>query len=101
MSSGIAPSALIIPLDVHIHKLARNLGLTARTTAGWKAAEDVTRALARLDPADPVKYDFSLCHLGMVQGCRSRRDPVACEGCGVMPVCRHWIGGAGRVRSGS
>ncbi len=88
--SSLPPSALVIPLDVHIHKLSRNLGLTTRSTAGWKAAEDVTRALARLDADDPVKYDFSLCHLGMVQACPSRRDAVRCEGCGVKPVCRHW-----------
>ena len=89
--SWLPPSQLIVPLDVHIHKLARNLGLTQRRSAGWKAAEDVTRELARLDPEDPVKYDFSLCHLGMVQACPSRRDAVRCEGCGVKPVCRHWI----------
>lgn len=88
--TAIPPSALVIPLDVHIHKLSRNLGLTTRATASWKAAEDVTRELARLDPSDPVKYDFSLCHLGMVQSCPSRRDPVRCDGCGVKPVCRHW-----------
>jgi uncharacterized protein (TIGR02757 family) len=88
--TAIPPSALVIPLDVHVHKLSRNLGLTSRATASWKAAEDVTRALARLDPDDPVKYDFSLCHLGMVQTCPSRRDPVRCDGCGVRPVCRHW-----------
>jgi uncharacterized protein (TIGR02757 family) len=88
--ASIPASALVIPLDVHIHKLSRNLGLTTRSTAGWKAAEDVTRALARLDAEDPVKYDFSLCHLGMVQSCPSRRDAVRCDGCGVKPVCRHW-----------
>lgn len=89
--SWLPPSMLIVPLDVHIHKLAKNLGLTKRRSAGWKAAEDITRELSRLDPADPVKYDFSLCHLGMVQACPSRRDAVRCEGCGVKPVCRHWI----------
>lgn len=87
-------SRLIIPVDTHIHKLSRNLGLTARTSADFRAAEEITAALARLDPEDPVKYDFSLCHLGMLQTCPSKRDPVACEGCGVKPVCRHWRRGA-------
>ena len=41
-------------------------------------------------PGDPVGYDFSLCHMGMLQRCPSRRDPVRCEGCGVQPVCIHW-----------
>lgn len=88
--ADIPPSALFMPLDVHIHKLSRNLGLTGRATASHLAAVDITRELSRLDPADPVKYDFSLCHLGMVQSCPSRRDPEKCEGCGVKPVCRHW-----------
>lgn len=86
----IPTSVLVMPLDVHIHKLALNLGLTTRATPSFAAALDVTRALARFDPHDPVKYDFALCHLGMLQRCPSRRDPVACEGCGVRPVCRHW-----------
>jgi len=85
-------SMLLVPVDTHIHKLSRNLGLTRRKDVSWKTAEEITKALRKLDPADPVKYDFSLCHLGMLQRCPSRRDPVRCEGCGVQPVCRHWSG---------
>ncbi|HEY8087575.1 MAG TPA: TIGR02757 family protein [Polyangiaceae bacterium] len=81
---------LLVPVDVHIHRLARNLGLTRRPELSWRTTEEITAALARLDPRDPVRYDFSLCHMGMLQGCPSRRDPVRCEGCGVMPVCVHW-----------
>ena len=86
----ISPSLLVIPLDTHIHKLSRNIGLTLRKAADYRAAEEITAALARLDPDDPTKYDFSLCHLGMVQSCPSQKDPVRCTGCGVKPVCRHW-----------
>ncbi|WP_231511468.1 TIGR02757 family protein [Chondromyces apiculatus] len=86
----IPPRALVIPVDVHIQKLGYNIGLTDRQTTSWKTAEEITAALRRFDPEDPVKYDFALCHLGMLQRCPSRRDPVRCEGCGVMPVCRHW-----------
>lgn len=86
----ISPSRLVIPLDTHIHKLSRNIGLTMRNAADYRAAEEITTALARLDPDDPIKYDFSLCHLGMVQSCPSRKDTVRCTGCGVKPVCRHW-----------
>ena len=92
----VPTSRLIIPVDTHIHKLSRNLGLTARKSADFRAAEEITAALARLDPDDPVKYDFSLCHLGMLQTCPSKRDPEACEGCGVKPVCRHWRRGGAR-----
>lgn len=81
---------LLIPVDVHIHKLASNLGLTRRASASWATAEEITAALRRFDPADPVRFDFALCHMGMAQRCPSQRDPVRCEGCGVKPVCRHW-----------
>jgi uncharacterized protein (TIGR02757 family) len=86
----VPASRLLIPVDTHIHKLARNLGFTQRRDLSWKTAEEVTAALARFDPRDPVKYDFALCHMGMLQRCPSRKDPVRCEGCGVQPVCRHW-----------
>jgi uncharacterized protein (TIGR02757 family) len=86
----VDPARLLVPVDVHIHRLSRNLGFTRRPGLGWKTTEEITRALARFDPRDPVSYDFSLCHLGMLQRCPSRRDPVRCDGCGVRPVCRHW-----------
>jgi uncharacterized protein (TIGR02757 family) len=88
--SGVDPAILLCPVDTHIHKLSHNLGLTRRNDLSWETAEEITRGLARFDAADPVKYDFSLCHLGMLQRCPSRRDAARCEGCGVMPVCRHW-----------
>ncbi len=90
----VPASALICPVDTHIHKLSRNLGFTRSRAISWKAAEEITRALARFDADDPTKYDFALCHLGMVQGCPSRRDAKRCEGCAVKPVCRHWDGRA-------
>ncbi|MBI2391768.1 MAG: TIGR02757 family protein [Deltaproteobacteria bacterium] len=83
-------SRLLVPVDVHIHKLARNLALTERATASWATAEEITASLRRIDPRDPVRFDFALCHMGMAQRCPSRRDPVRCEGCGVKPACRHW-----------
>lgn len=92
----VAAGRLLIPVDVHIHKLSRNLGLTRRSDLSWKTSVEITRALARLDPTDPTRYDFSLCHMGMLQRCPSRRDPLRCEGCGVRPVCRHWANRAPR-----
>ncbi len=94
---NVRPSSLVIPLDTHIHKLSRNIGLTTRNAADYRAAEEITAALAHLDPDDPIKYDFSLCHLGMLQSCPSQKDVARCEGCGVKPVCRHWQLRAGRL----
>jgi uncharacterized protein (TIGR02757 family) len=86
----VGPEVLLIPVDTHISKLGQNLGFTARPDLSWKTAEEITAALSRFDPTDPVKYDFALCHLGMLQRCPSRRDVKRCEGCGVKSVCRHW-----------
>jgi len=83
-------SRLLVPVDVHIHRLARNLGLTRRAATSWQTTEEISHALARLDAADPTRYDFSLCHMGMVRRCPSKRAPAQCEGCGVKPVCIHW-----------
>jgi hypothetical protein len=44
------------------------LKLTKYKSPGWKMATDITASLRKLDPADPVKYDFSLCHVGMMGG---------------------------------
>jgi uncharacterized protein (TIGR02757 family) len=87
---GVSPSVLLVPVDTHLYKLSRNLGFTRRTTLTWATTEEITGALRRLDPEDPVRYDFPLCHMGMLQRCPSRKDPVRCHGCGIKPVCIHW-----------
>ncbi len=89
-TSRVDPRVLLCPVDTHIYKLGCNLGFTKRNDLSWSTAEEITRSLARFDPADPAKYDFALCHLGMSQRCPSRKDAVRCEGCGVKDVCRHW-----------
>lgn len=83
---GIAPAQLIIPVDAHIQRLARYLGLTCRKQADWRMAREITGALRQLDPNDPVKYDFSLCHLGISEGCDGR-DLRTCSGCPVAAAC--------------
>ncbi len=87
---AVSPRRLVMPVDVHIHKLSRNLGFTRRRDLSWKTAVEITRALARYDQDDPTRFDFSLCHMGMLQRCPSRRDARKCEGCGVKPVCIRW-----------
>jgi len=63
--SRVAPAALIIPVDAHIHAIARRVGLTRYRSPGWPMALDITAHLRRLCPADPVKYDFALHRLGL------------------------------------
>lgn len=64
----ISPAILVCPLDVHTGNVARELGLLTRKQNDWKAAMELTRALREFDPADPVKYDFSLFGLGVNEG---------------------------------
>jgi uncharacterized protein (TIGR02757 family) len=82
--------ALVVPLDTHVHRIGRFVGLTARKDLSWKTAEDVTARLRQLDPGDPVRFDFALSHLGISGQCASRRDARRCEGCPLKPICRYW-----------
>jgi uncharacterized protein (TIGR02757 family) len=65
----VAASRLIVPLDTHVIRLGRCLRLTRYASPGWKMAADITASLRRLDPSDPVRFDFSLCHVGMMNAC--------------------------------
>lgn len=56
---------LVIPIDVHVNRVARLLGLLTREQTDWKAALELTEALRQFDPADPVRYDFALFGLGV------------------------------------
>lgn len=67
--TGLAPARLIVPLDTHIIRLGRCLGLTRYLSPGWKMAADITASLRQLDPDDPVRFDFSICHVGMMNAC--------------------------------
>jgi uncharacterized protein (TIGR02757 family) len=93
----IAPSELVIPVDTHIHRISRNLGLTERRTASWVTAEEITAALRKIDPDDPVKYDFALCHLGVSRECPSRPDPDKCARCVLQDVCSVWASRSARL----
>jgi uncharacterized protein (TIGR02757 family) len=97
----VSPARLIVPLDTHIIRVGRCLKLTRYTSPGWPMALDITRALRILDPLDPVKYDFSVCHLGMMNAC-GFETPQGNANCPLKGVCsprrtRSGSGAAGRV----
>jgi uncharacterized protein (TIGR02757 family) len=85
--SGVARSQLIVPLDVHVVRLGQCLGLTRYRSPGWKMASEITASLRRLDPDDPVRYDFALCHVGMRDQCGLNR-PFADSRCPLRGWCR-------------
>jgi len=62
---SVDPAALVIPLDAHVYTIARRVGLTSYRSPGWAMAVDITRRLRRLDPRDPVKYDFAFHRMGL------------------------------------
>lgn len=81
------PSALVVPLDTHVLRISRFLGLTARTDGSLRTALEVTASLRQLDPDDPVRFDFALAHLGISGACRGRRDDTICPACPLHDVC--------------
>jgi uncharacterized protein (TIGR02757 family) len=85
--SPVRPDQLVVPLDTHVSRISRYLGLTARRTVDWKMAAEVTNKLRRLDAADPVRYDFALSRLGILAACPRRVDPEQCASCSLVSVC--------------
>jgi len=85
---GVSPARLVMPLDTHVMRLGQWLGLTTRKNLGWRAAEEITASLRRLDPDDPVRYDFALCHYGMSGACPVKPVKTNCRACPLRSVCR-------------
>ncbi|MBI5047407.1 MAG: TIGR02757 family protein [Deltaproteobacteria bacterium] len=83
----IQPCKLVIPLDTHIARISQNIGLTKRKSPDWKMAEEITENLKILDPEDPVKYDFAICRLGILEHCSKRKDFKKCEACLIKKIC--------------
>lgn len=83
----IKPSQLIIPLDTHIARISRNIGLTRRRTPDIKMAIEITENLKSLDRDDPLKYDFALCHIGISEGCRGKYNGNICTSCRLYDMC--------------
>jgi uncharacterized protein (TIGR02757 family) len=63
--NNIPQASLICPIDVHVARVARKLGLLHRPSVDWLAALELTHALRQFDEKDPAKYDFALFGLGV------------------------------------
>jgi uncharacterized protein (TIGR02757 family) len=83
----VSPSRLIVPLDTHVIRLGQCLRLTRYKTPGWKMAAEITASLRAVDSGDPVRFDFSLCHLGMMNACGFER-PQKDTQCPLRGICR-------------
>lgn len=63
----INPAQLLMPLDVHVDRVGRRLGLIERKQRDWKTVLELTENLRKFDRADPVKYDFALFGMGVLE----------------------------------
>jgi uncharacterized protein (TIGR02757 family) len=89
---------LIIPLDTHVARVSRYIGLSHRATPDGKMALEITEALRRLDPVDPLRYDFALSHLGILGDCPGVRKRSTCLACPLYSVCRAGSGSVPQIR---
>ena len=82
------PARLVMPLDTHVLRIGRLIGLTVRRDTSWRTALDLTASLACIEPADPLRYDFAVAHLGISGGCTGSFVAPVCASCGLRSVCR-------------
>jgi uncharacterized protein (TIGR02757 family) len=83
---SVDKAKLIIPLDVHLTRLTRILGFHNQKNASLKTAVKITECFARIEPADPVKYDFALCRFAILAGCTGLLRPQ-CRDCDLYALC--------------
>jgi uncharacterized protein (TIGR02757 family) len=84
----VDPAKLVIPLDTHVHRITSFLGLNGRKSADWRTALAVTEELRRFDPHDPVRFDYAICRLGVLDQCSRKQRREQCEVCLLNDVCR-------------
>lgn len=83
---SIPASKLIVPVDVHMARLCRILGMYDRKTVSLKTAIEITEGFARIEKDDPVKYDFSLSRIGIVENCTGKINGK-CKQCQLYGYC--------------
>ncbi len=93
----IDPSRLVMPLDTHVHRIATFLGLCDGKSASWSTARRLTDVMAEFDPDDPVRFDFAICRLGVLDLCSTKRKKENCDVCLLRDVCRFPVRSARRV----
>jgi uncharacterized protein (TIGR02757 family) len=85
---SIDKAKLIVPIDVHMGRLCRILGFYNRKTVSLSTAIEITGGFAEIEPTDPVKYDFALSRIGIIENCNGRITNN-CEICELFDLCIH------------
>jgi len=83
---SIDKAKLIVPVDVHMGRLCKILGLYNRKAVSLPTAIKITEGFAEIEPTDPVKYDFALSRVGIVENCNGSFHPK-CEACELFGFC--------------
>ena len=83
---SIDKAKLIVPIDVHMGRLCKFLGFHNKNTVLLKTAIEITRHFTELEPSDPVKYDFALSRIGIVENCDGKYSS-ACQSCELDIFC--------------
>jgi len=84
---SIDKSKLVVPVDTHIARLCKILGLYKRKTLSIKAAMEITESFKKIEPADPVKYDFALSRIGIIENCTGKLRRT-CKSCELFRFCK-------------
>jgi len=82
----IDKAKLIVPVDVHMDRLCRILGFHERKTVSLSTAVKITECFAEIEPTDPVKYDFALSRIGILENCTGQSSEK-CEVCELFEYC--------------
>lgn len=88
LGAGLSPKDLVLPLDTHVSRIGRYLGLTDRMANDLRTAREMTARLAMVDPSDPVRFDMVLCHLGISGACPTTPIRSNCQRCSLRNHCR-------------
>ena len=84
---SIDKAKLIVPVDVHMGRLCRILGLYSKKTVSLITALKITDSFKEIEPADPVKYDFALSRIGILENCTGSERP-SCSSCDLSGLCK-------------
>jgi uncharacterized protein (TIGR02757 family) len=83
---GVDRAKLIVPVDVHMGRLTKILGLHNRRALSLAAAKEITAGFAAISPEDPVKYDFALSRIGILEHCTGSYGR-RCKACSLLAFC--------------
>jgi uncharacterized protein (TIGR02757 family) len=87
----VEPADLLMPVDTHILRIGQNLGLLPpRSKPNLASALHLTRMLRIVDPKDPVRFDFAICRMGILQTCPTKESLLSCKACELQPRCQRY-----------